>query len=286
MEVLNDFNGLTTSSTKDMPPRHAATQEYLVFSTAINYLKSLGFEISFTLLKRYLDEKKLNTYAWLASGYNHGYNSMDVYPALDSELDRHITSNDELTLMVEPCFIKASTYRFCFIEELKSPIEKNGIGIDIVVEIMVAESIVSAPDIGFSSLSKWVPYEHIFKLPFLKVSELNDLAKNAMQTVQEIEDIRSSVITTSQNDLSERLKQLEKENELLKQQLGNAPSNSTFLAVGALVELLTEQKTPRRTQSRIKDELEDKALKGLSRGSLNDIFAAANKALKASKDAG
>lgn len=69
--------------------------------------------------------------------------------------------------------------------------------------------------------------------------------------------------------------------------LVSAPAtNATHVAVGALVELLTEQKTPRRTQSRIKDELEDKALKGLSRGSLNDIFAAANKALKASKDAG
>lgn len=81
------------------------------------------------------------------------------------------------------------------------------------------------------------------------------------------------------------LEQLISENQQLKEQLALSPANSTFVTVGALIELLTEQKAPRRTQSRIKDELEDKGLKGLSRSSLNDIFSAANKALKASKDA-
>ena len=282
MEVLNDFNGLTTSNTKDISPQHAATQEYLVFSTAINYLKSIGFDISFQLLKRYLDERKINAYAWLADGYDR----IDTFPVPSSEMDSLINS-DDLMLTVAPSFIKADIYRFYFIEKSGGAIKKDGIGINIFIDIRVAESIVSDSVMGVSYFAKWAPLEgDIIRLPFLKVSELNELAKDAARTTREIENMRSGVIQSSPNDLSERLKQLERENELLKQQLGNAPSNSTFIAVGALVELLTEQKTPRRTQSRIKDELEDKALKGLSRGSLNDIFAAANKALKASKDAG
>lgn len=85
--------------------------------------------------------------------------------------------------------------------------------------------------------------------------------------------------------LAEELAQAKEEIIQLKARLLNTPTtNATHVAVGALIELLTEQKAPRRNQSRIKDELEEKGLKGLSRGSLNDIFSAANKALKASKD--
>ena len=82
-----------------------------------------------------------------------------------------------------------------------------------------------------------------------------------------------------------RLEELKEENKRLREQLGSNPTNSAYVIAGALIELLTEKKTPRRNQTQIKLELEETGLKGLSKASLDKLFAAANTALKASKDA-
>lgn len=281
MEKLINFNDITISDNHVVTDSHAALQEYLYFPRAATYLRSLGLEVSFGLLKRYLDERKINAYVWLSSTFPY----ITVFPAIGSEFESQI-NNNELVLAVQPGFIKADVYSFHFTENSESIVRKNGTGINISISIEVAKSIVSDSLAGVSVLSYWAPFdEPICSVPFLKVSELNELAKNAVDAAREIESIRHSAIAPSRSELQERLKQLEAENTQLKDLLANAPTtNATHVAVGALIELLTEQKAPRRNQSRIKDELEEKGLKGLSRGSLNDIFSAANKALKASKD--
>lgn len=87
--------------------------------------------------------------------------------------------------------------------------------------------------------------------------------------------------------LTKELQQAKEEIARLNAQLLEMrATNSTFVIAGALIEMLTEQKTPRRNQTKIKLELEEKGLKGLSKSSLDNLFVDANKALKASKDAG
>lgn len=86
--------------------------------------------------------------------------------------------------------------------------------------------------------------------------------------------------------LSAKIEQLESENSELKKQVKNSPTASTYTIAGALIELITDQRTPKRNQSTLKLELEEKKLKGVSEGSLNNLFASANKALKDSKAKG
>lgn len=87
-----------------------------------------------------------------------------------------------------------------------------------------------------------------------------------------------------QEQYGQEIHSLREENKRLKEQLNNSPTNSTYAIAGALIEMITAQKTPRRNQTAIKLELEEKGLKGLSKASLDNLFAAANKALQASKD--
>lgn len=125
-------------------------------------------------------------------------------------------------------------------------------------------------------------YENDFKKNLLKV-EFEELKRILKQLPTE------DLIYIGDNAQTQKAQQkiietLQSENKILKKQLENTPTHSVYTIVGALIEILTEQKIPRRNQARIKDELEDKELKGLSRGNLNNVFAAANKALETSKD--
>lgn len=283
MEAISNFSGISIIDGVGATPEGAALMEYLTIPTSVNFLRGLGFKIPLPLLNRYLAEEKINLYVWLDS-------TPQVTPLYSGDDPGDINARAWLDVtshaIVKPCFIKAKNYELYFSSDRPGYACRKGKTGEIFAAIYEAESIVNHAITHESTLARWEPENHFAKIALLKVSELLEFVKTTTHLISKIEGLRDQNLSNMQSCSDAKAVNLEEENKLLKKQLKSNPANSTLVIAGALIELLTEQKTPRRNQTRIKLELEDKGLKGLSKASLDNLFSAANKALKASKDAG
>lgn len=290
MKDIKYFKGISFNDAK-VSKQHAALVEYLTIGQSLYFLHELGFDVSPALLARYLIEEKINIYAWISS-------EIIAFPSQWDDAKSNSWLALAKSVVVKPCFIKARVYGLYFSSEITGSANSEGKNGEVVVDVRLAESVVFHTHSDVSALASWAndeSFSGIERVALLKVSELIELTKNAAHLVNGIESTSIKEVSASSESKSAIDNNLVEENNRLKEEIQQlkrqkecpefSTTNSTFVIAGALIEMLTEQKSPRRNQTRIKLELEEKGLKGLSKASLDNLFAAANKALKASKGA-
>lgn len=284
MEMLKDLNNISVKDDWNISAEQAVTTGYLDITTAVQHLDNIGIKVSPLLLQRYVDEGAIIAYGWLpASKNNLCVGHVTLMKEFD-KLSRTTGLNTNRLLIAEKGFSEIKDCSFYFNEDPKGTAIKDGRIGCVVASIWSAKSLVRN---GFSDEKEvvvWSPLDWEFlSLLFFKVSDLNELATRTASSMREIEDAKQSIRKSCSSDLHEKIHQLEEENKLLKAQAGDEPAGSVYVALGAVLQLLTEQKIPSRNQSGIKIELEAMDLSGLSKGSLNNNFRDANKAFNAAK---
>lgn len=287
MEYLDSSVDIYALENKKISIDEAASKTYLDLTESIGYLNGLGVFLDLKLFMRYLLDRKITPYAWFSSFY---LDIKLVYISEHcSELEYRLNKDPNYInkFVVDTGYVAIKECRYIFSENPKGEIKINNKPVDIKVDIFLAESLVIDFLSDFRINSSWRPRDNkLFKKIYFKVSDLNFFAEIILASAEYTKGVFLESDDNLLNNLKEILKSLEAENSILKEKLKFNTKNSDYVIGGALIELLTEQKSPRRNQSTLKLELVEQKLKGMSQGSLNDFFAAANKALKASKDEG
>lgn len=287
MEYLDSSVDICILENKKISIDEAASKAYLDLTESIGYLNGLGVFLDLKLFMRYLLDRKITPYAWFSNFY------LDIklvyISEYCSELKYRLNEDPNYinAFVVDTGYVAIKECRYIFSENPKGEIKINNKPVDIKVGIFLAESLVIDFLSDFRINSSWRPRDKkLFKKIYFKVSDLNSFAEIILGSAEYAKGVFLESDDNLLNNLKEILKSLEAENSILKEKLKFNTKNSDYVIGGALIELLTEQKSPRRNQSTLKLELVEQKLKGMSQGSLNDFFAAANKALKASKDEG
>lgn len=287
MEYLDSSVDICILENKKISIDEAASKAYLDLTESIGYLNGLGVFLDLKLFMRYLLDRKITPYAWFSNFYLDI--KLDYISEYCSELKYRLNENPNYinAFVVDKGYVAIKECRYIFSENPKGEIKINNKPVDIKVGIFLAESLVIDFLSDFRINSSWRPRDKkLFKKIYFKVSDLNSFAEIILGSAEYAKGVFLKSDDNLLNNLKEILKSLEAENSILKEKLKFNTKNSDYVIGGALIELLTEQKSPRRNQSTLKLELVEQKLKGMSQGSLNDFFAAANKALKASKDEG
>ena len=287
MEYLDSSVDICILENKKISIDEAASKAYLDLTESIGYLNGLGVFLDLKLFMRYLLDRKITPYAWFSNFYLDI--KLDYISEYCSELKYRLNEEPNYinAFVVDKGYVAIKECRYIFSENPKGEIKINNKPVDIKVGIFLAESLVIDFLSDFRINSSWRPRDKkLFKKIYFKVSDLNSFAEIILGSAEYAKGVFLKSDDNLLNNLKEILKSLEAENSILKEKLKFNTKNSDYVIGGALIELLTEQKSPRRNQSTLKLELVEQKLKGMSQGSLNDFFAAANKALKASKDEG
>lgn len=287
MEYLDSSVDICILENKKISIDEAVSKAYLDLTESIRYLNELGVFLDLKLFMRYLLDRKITPYAWFSSFY------LDIELVYISEYCSELKfrlnedPNYIKSFVVDIGYVAIKECRYIFSENPKGEIKINNKPVDIKVDILLAESLVIDFLSDFRINSSWRPRDNkLFKKIYFKVSDLSSFAAFILGSAEHTKRVFLESDGNLLNNLKESLKSLEAENSILKEKLKFNKKNSDYVIGGALIELLTGQKYPRRNQSTLKSELVEQKLKGMSQGSLNDFFAAANKALKASKDEG
>lgn len=287
MEYLDSSEDIYELDSKLVSANEALVKCYLDIPDSINYLNSLGVSFDFKSFMRYLLQEEITPHVWFSKAYSN----------IKIEKFCEFDNNDQYRLIketkgfnlfvVNKGYVEISEYNYILSENAMGKIRFNNTPVDIDVDIFLGKSFLIDRLSGIEISSSWRPIKcKLLKKVYLKVTDLNSIAESILESSEYTESLFIRPDDICLNNLKEKIIDLEIENNRLKDKLKCNTKNSDYVIGGALIELLTEQKSPRRNQSTLKLELVEQKLKGMSQGSLNDFFAAANKALKASKDEG
>lgn len=289
MEYLDSSVDIYALENKKISIEEAASKSYLDLTESISYLNGLGACLDLKIFMRYLLGNKITPYTWFSS-YHVGI-KLESISEYSSDFKYYLNEDPDYInqFIVNKGYVEIHECKYIFSENPEGKFKVNDKFVDILVSIFLAESSVINILSGFKVKFSWRPQpqdKELLKKIYFKVSDLNSIAKFILDSAEHARGLLLRSDDNLLNDLKENIKSLESENSFLKEKLNFNTKNSDYVIGGALIELLTEQKSPRRNQSTLKLELVEQKLKGMSQGSLNDFFAAANKALKASKDEG